>query len=97
MVFCCVKQKTAYEMRSSDLSSDVCSSDLDVNIILAQHVGDRRGADLELAERIEIDFVDRPAGREDVDHVAHQAHSSWIGSAGEIGRASCRARVCQYV
>src|SRR3546814_4941274 len=32
MVLCCVffffKQKTAYEMRSSDWSSDVCSSDL---------------------------------------------------------------------
>src|SRR3546814_6188896 len=27
MVFCC-KQKTAYEMRISDWSSDVCSSDL---------------------------------------------------------------------
>src|SRR3546814_10429959 len=25
---CCVKQKTAYEMRISDWSSDVCSSDL---------------------------------------------------------------------
>src|SRR3546814_8364514 len=27
-VFFCFKQKTAYEMRSSDWSSDVCSSDL---------------------------------------------------------------------
>src|SRR3546814_9594321 len=26
--FCCFKQKTAYEMRISDWSSDVCSSDL---------------------------------------------------------------------
>src|SRR3546814_3069502 len=26
--FCVIKQKTAYEMRSSDWSSDVCSSDL---------------------------------------------------------------------
>src|SRR3546814_2176822 len=26
--FCCFKQKTAYEMRMSDWSSDVCSSDL---------------------------------------------------------------------
>src|SRR3546814_8136864 len=26
--FFCIKQKTAYEMRISDLSSDVCSSDL---------------------------------------------------------------------
>src|SRR3546814_6400439 len=28
MVFCVVKQKTAYELRISDWSSDVCSSDL---------------------------------------------------------------------
>src|SRR3546814_12714390 len=28
VVFCFFKQKTAYEMRSSDWSSDVCSSDL---------------------------------------------------------------------
>src|SRR3546814_10619365 len=28
MLFCCIKQKTAYEMRISDWSSDVCSSDL---------------------------------------------------------------------
>src|SRR3546814_7452772 len=28
LVFCCFKQKTAYEMRISDWSSDVCSSDL---------------------------------------------------------------------
>src|SRR3546814_1966217 len=27
-VLCCFKQKTAYEMRISDWSSDVCSSDL---------------------------------------------------------------------
>src|SRR3546814_8865555 len=29
MLFCFFKQKTAYEMRISDWSSDVCSSDLD--------------------------------------------------------------------
>src|SRR3546814_5128997 len=28
MIFLCFKQKTAYEMRISDWSSDVCSSDL---------------------------------------------------------------------
>src|SRR3546814_1863525 len=31
------KQKTAYEMRISDWSSDVCSSDLIVAIIFARH------------------------------------------------------------
>src|SRR3546814_3990527 len=31
MVFCFFKQKTAYEMRISDWSSDVCSSDLELD------------------------------------------------------------------
>src|SRR3546814_6370655 len=31
----CVKQKTAYDMRISDWSSDVCSSDLDIGVRFA--------------------------------------------------------------
>src|SRR3546814_14403043 len=33
------KQKTAYEMRISDCSSDVCSSDLGVNVVVTSFVG----------------------------------------------------------
>src|SRR3546814_3263250 len=36
------KQKTAYEMRISDLSSDVCSSDLDVTKIVGSCPGTRQ-------------------------------------------------------
>src|SRR3546814_4454185 len=54
-IFCCFfKQKTAYEMRISDWSSDVCSSDLDMRheVVDRQHglvagrnrVGHRQGA-----------------------------------------------------
>src|SRR3546814_9379907 len=32
LVFCFFKQKTAYEMRISDWSSDVCSSDLAIDM-----------------------------------------------------------------
>src|SRR3546814_1398494 len=32
--FCCFKQKTAYELRISDWSSDVCSSDLEITMRL---------------------------------------------------------------
>src|SRR3546814_20312640 len=39
-VFFFFKQKTAYEMRISDWSSDVCSSDLGTNIIKTRTVGD---------------------------------------------------------
>src|SRR3546814_10855833 len=35
-VFVLFKQKTAYEMRISDLSSDVCSSDLPLNLAVPQ-------------------------------------------------------------
>src|SRR3546814_6615987 len=69
------KQKTAYEMRISDWSSDVCSSDLQGD------VGVRLGGALER-------FLHRPAGGVvDMDDAA----------VAEIGRASCRERVCQYV
>src|SRR3546814_3589538 len=37
VVFIFVKQQTAYEMRISDWSSDVCSSDLGPVIVDAQH------------------------------------------------------------
>src|SRR3546814_8164274 len=38
MLFFFFKQKTAYEMRISDWSSDVCSSDLSLNYLLTSHV-----------------------------------------------------------
>src|SRR3546814_2330137 len=49
MCFCFFKQKTAYEMRISDWSSDVCSSDLAVGGPAARHCHrqlDRRAASL---------------------------------------------------
>src|SRR3546814_9014575 len=48
------KQKTAYEMRISDWSSDVCSSDLDLVAAVGVH---RPG----LGDRIVGDEADRPA------------------------------------
>src|SRR3546814_4369712 len=48
------KQKTAYEMRISDWSSDVCSSDLDAigRKILQELSRDGRISNLELADRV---------------------------------------------
>src|SRR3546814_4067897 len=77
------KQKTAYEVRISDWSSDVCSSDLR----LAQ-----------MLTRISGRIVHQP-----LDHVSPLSVSVMleIGREAvhgeEIGRASCRERVCQYV
>src|SRR3546814_9229671 len=86
-VFFFFKQKTAYEMRISDWSSDVCSSDLRFHVSLAD-LGERHveAADQECGHpgrhRIEGDRLQRDAA---------------IKCAVEIGRASCRERVCQYV
>src|SRR3546814_1085504 len=68
------KQKTAYEMRISDWSSDVCSSDLWTRA---------------LTRPIEATTV-HPRRINPIDRI--------IADIGiEIGRASCRERVCQYV
>src|SRR3546814_5035370 len=50
------KQKTAYEMRISDWSSDVCSSDLPRGLIAGNDAADRRRDD-------EIDLPERLADR----------------------------------
>src|SRR3546814_4430465 len=89
------KQKTAYEMRISDWSSDVCSSDL-------------RAHSVPLAVEREQDSPpvgeDVPLGVtqhflvERLDHEpAAQPFQVQAREILEIGRASCRERVCQYV
>src|SRR3546814_8005142 len=80
------KQKTAYDMRISDWSSDVCSSDLDT--------ASARGWNLcGKPERfVEIDRVDQIKPRKLFLGFRKRA----VGNL-EIGRASCRERVCQYV
>src|SRR3546814_9641896 len=82
--FFCFKQKTAYEMRISDWSSDVCSSDLPQPLAKP----DRGRVAAMLAADAELDTGPglAPARRRDLDQFAD-----------EIGRASCRERVCQYV
>src|SRR3546814_8741046 len=78
------KQKTAYEMRISDWSSDVCSSDLHH---CAQPVMDRFG--VTATARASLSFYNT---REEIDALA-----DGVRKVSEIGRASCRERVCQYV
>src|SRR3546814_11148297 len=106
----CVKQETAYDVRISDWSSDVCSSDL--LVLLADQV---RGGNLQIIEEqfgrrmVEhrADGADRQAVALRLAHVDEQ-HAHPVGGLGtilarggaaeeEIGRASWRGRVCQYV
>src|SRR3546814_8610508 len=84
------KQKTAYEMRISDWSSDVCSSDLETRM--------RDYAD-------DIGIAARQLGRAPVligwgmGALAALLYAQTRPVLGlvQIGRASCRERVCQYV
>src|SRR3546814_3843564 len=90
------KQKSAYEMRSSDWSSDVCSSYLRGHEV-------RPAANLKthhsiqamlIAPRVFFGSVTvAPRGR------AHRRPlpRKICSARTEIGRASCRERVCQYV
>src|SRR3546814_18469708 len=50
MVFFLFKQKTGYEMRISDWSSDVCSSDLQV--VLLRHVDEEQGRAIDFTLRV---------------------------------------------
>src|SRR3546814_2599630 len=77
------KQKTAYEMRISDWSSDVCSSDL---------LGGHRPAAGDRAAEIAGDDLaepDRVLHRQRLVEAVGGAHLGLLLGA-EIGRASCR-------
>src|SRR3546814_4530779 len=116
MFFFFVKQKLAYGLRSSDWSSDVCSSDL-LDIVRADddlggavvHVEDGPAAialhhqmidgdDERLArafyrhDRKMIGVADPP----DLDRIEADEPRRADARPQDIGRAACRARVCQY-
>src|SRR3546814_19436970 len=78
------KQKTAYEMRISDWSSDVCSSDLFMIDVQAA------------AESQEVIRSVNPS-QQIVKIVHDELKKLMVDHNAQIGRASCRERVCQYV
>src|SRR3546814_8193250 len=82
VLFFFFKQKTAYEMRISDWSSDVSSSDL-------QTVPRRHSQQ----QRFAVDHAQSQVAR--VLRVRRFATDE--AGVDQIGRASCRERVCQYV
>src|SRR3546814_1697818 len=104
------KHKTAYEMRINDWISDVCSSNLlegardviisvrvDPDLLqragIRKRVGNRRGVvgiHLKIGELVGI------GGHVGAQAAAHQRRLR-AGLEAEIGRASWRERVCQYV
>src|SRR3546814_8032353 len=95
IVFC--KQMTAYELRISDWSSDVCSSDLrlyvsddDANKV---YVVDQANPTVKLAEF----STDTFGSTRTSDITMAPDGNLFILDQAKIGRASCRERVCQYV
>src|SRR3546814_2254844 len=104
MRFFFFKQKTAYEMRISDWSSDVCSSDLQAKgwagfatINDLTYINPFLEAALKACD-LEIDLTagsSQPLRQDAVSVVAEAYLRRTV--AVEIGRASCRKRVCQYV
>src|SRR3546814_12692542 len=116
VVVCFFKQKTAYEMRISDWSSDVCSSDLigdpaalgriggktllyivvvttaavTIGLIVVNVIRPGEGLPADVVQPLIAQAAERSA------NIASKREStSMMGMP--IGRASCRARVCQYV
>src|SRR3546814_7070433 len=93
------KQKTAYEMRISDWSSDVCSSDLQVHAkhpdMVLLHGGSPKGAELIAAKWADNRKVPQIAFKP--DWTKHAKAAPFKRNDAKIGRASCRERVCKYV
>src|SRR3546814_9923449 len=86
------KQKTAYEMRISDWSSDVCSSDL---LVLLARGDDAQDAGH--AQRLPGLRKLCLAALVDPGEAAQRRSQPVLAVERQIGRASCRERVCQYV
>src|SRR3546814_4194891 len=95
--FC--KQKTAYELRISDWSSDVCSSDLPEGDNGRAGSGSASSLAKIDPDRLQLGVflhrVQRLVAAEAGLLVAAEGRRHVAGI--EIGRASCRERVCQYV
>src|SRR3546814_1611736 len=98
-MFFLFKQKTAYEMRISDWSSDVCSSDLLAKCL--QHRALDRSDQPRLRD-VRVGEAQRVAQVVAVDRRKPSIRSDGAADRGgrrgrELGSASGRERVCQYV
>src|SRR3546814_15996287 len=87
------KQKTAYEMRISDWSSDVCSSDLHVaDLVSCSSRPTAPDAGNQVCDVVRRRFLD-----DAMPEIEDRRPSAELLQDGEIGRASGRERVCKYV
>src|SRR3546814_2714585 len=101
LVFFFFKQRTAYEMRISDWSSDVCSSDLRRLRVRPRQDGFQALdlgiplQDFEAHPHLVDATVDRLQLGRLVDHEIRRGDLAAV--VQQIGSVSCRERVCQYV
>src|SRR3546814_9969242 len=108
-MYCCVfffKQKTAYEMRMSDWSSDVCSSDLTNHPVLMHLALQERAVDIDLFLHLPIRRVQARFQQTDLILISEgrgriplreflSTRVALCADLRQIGLASCRSRVCQ--
>src|SRR3546814_4514681 len=96
VMFFFFKQKTAYEVRISDWSSDVCSSDLvassGVSGVRKWKFSSHKDTKM---SRQAVTFSFAPLRHCNSGREFRGQYTKLIRE--EIGRASCRERVCQYV
>src|SRR3546814_5975326 len=90
------KQKTAYELRISDWSSDVCSSDLPVfGALVGVATRDRAEEQWRALASLSGHFLDVVRGLPTL--VAHRRARAQSPRIRGLGIASCREIVCQSV
>src|SRR3546814_2303969 len=99
------KQKTAYELRISDWSSDVCSSDLvllaavergDISDSAWDHIDARLFWKWRLLSDIVSAYYTHPSAWSAIGFGGPASPRGYVRLA-EIGSASCRERIGQYV
>src|SRR3546814_3900505 len=104
LCFFCFKQKTAYEMRISDWSSDVCSSDLLGDVQCEGGLAHRRarGEDQQVgrlqagSHLVELGVAGRHAGDAAAVGVARLQHRSEERRVGKECVSTCRSRWSPY-
>src|SRR3546814_5097228 len=86
------KQKTAYEMRISDWSSDVCSSDLDGTVNGSDILIDSNTSPAEVAMDAAGDFVVAWTRSDAAGAAVHAQRRSEERRVGKEGVGTCRPR-----
>src|SRR3546814_5630064 len=95
VVFFFFKQKTAYDMRISDWSSDVCSSDLQIEQVLGTGVVAAHARRIRCGQQRRQPYPIFIGGL--FQQLLRAQPASFMQRDQAIGRASWRERVCQYV